>query len=111
MHKAVKTAKVGFVFTIITVEFSVSQAQKAARGEPVAGYTNAPVSYIQDAQGYYMFTCMVSGIPSEEKEQSLTAYAYICTGGNWYFFESPAEADFASLYSVNYPLAAEKYGW
>ncbi len=31
MHKAVKTAKVGFVFTIITVEFSASQAHKAAR--------------------------------------------------------------------------------
>lgn len=108
---AAKITKAGFVFTLNTVEFSVSQAQKAARGEPVAGYTNAPVSYIQDAQGYYMFTCMVSGIPSAEKEQSLTAYAYICAGGNWYFFESPAEADFASLYSVNYPLAAEKYGW
>ena len=108
---AAKIIKAGFVFTLNTVEFSVSQAQKAARGEPVAGYTNAPVSYIQDAQGYYMFTCMVSGIPSAEKEQSLTAYAYICAGGNWYFFESPAEADFASLYSVNYPLAAEKYGW
>lgn len=108
---AAKITKAGFVFTLNTVEFSVSQAQKAARGEPVAGYTNAPVSYIQDAQGYYMFTCMVSGIPSAEKEQSLTAYAYICAGENWYFFESPAEADFASLYSVNYPLAAEKYGW
>ncbi len=108
---AAKITKAGFVFTLNTVEFSVSQAQKAARGEPVAGYTNAPVSYIQDAQGYYMFTCMVIGIPSAEKEQSLTAYAYICAGGNWYFFESPAEADFASLYSVNYPLAAEKYGW
>ena len=31
MHKAVKTAKAGFVFTLDTVEFSASQAHKSAR--------------------------------------------------------------------------------
>lgn len=108
--------KVGFVYTVDGENFSTASAQAVAQGETVAGYVDAPVSYIQDADGYYMFTCLVTDIPSADVNNVLVSYAYICVedeNGNekWYFMETQAEADFNSLYTTYYPVACEKYGW
>ncbi|MBQ8766647.1 MAG: leucine-rich repeat domain-containing protein [Clostridia bacterium] len=108
--------KVGFVYSINSETFSIEDAQGVAKGEIVSGYIDAPVNYIQDADGYYMFTCLVTDIPSTDTNYTLVSYAYICVedeNGNeiWYFMESQAEADFYSLYSTYYPVACEKYGW
>lgn len=103
--------KVGFVYTVNGESFSAKTAQAVAQGEQIAGYVDKPVSYIQDADGYYMFTCLVKGIPETDKNYTLTAYAYICVNGKWYFSEAPMNADFNSLYETYYPVACEKYGW
>ena len=111
-EEAVKNIeKVGFVYTVNGENFSATSAQAVAQGEKVAGYVDAPVSYIQEADGYYMFTCLVTGIPAMDKNCTLTAYAYICVNGKWYFSEAPMNADFNSLYETYYPVACEKYGW
>lgn len=106
-----KISKVGFVYSRNATTFSTEDAKKVAQGETVSGYTDAPVNYIQDADGYYMFTCIVTGIPIENVGESVTAYAYICVNDEWYFFDAEVTADFNQLYSKNYPLAAEAYGW
>ncbi|MBQ8766134.1 MAG: hypothetical protein IJZ16_04960, partial [Clostridia bacterium] len=108
--------KVGFVYSINPDAFSTEDAKTVAMGGEVAGYIDAPVSYIQDADGYYMFTCLVKNIPSTDTNYTLVSYAYICVedeNGNekWYFMDTQAEADFYSLYSTYYPVACEKYGW
>ena len=104
-------SRAGFVYSRNTTTFSTEDAKKVAQGETVRGYTDAPVSYIQDADGYYMFTCIVTNIPIKDVGESVTAYAYICVDNKWYFFDAEVTADFNQLYSKNYPLAAEKYGW
>lgn len=101
----------GFVYSRNATTFSTEDAKKVAQGETVSGYTDAPVNYIQDAGDYYMFTCIVTDIPIKDVEQSVTAYAYICVNDKWYFFDAEVTADFNQLYSKNYPLAAESYGW
>ena len=103
--------KIGFVYTLDGENFSANSAQAVAQGEKVAGYIDKPVKYIQDADGYYMFTCLVTDIPETDKNYTLTAYAYICVNGKWYFGEEPMNADFNSLHSTYYPIACEKYGW
>ncbi|MBQ4573300.1 MAG: hypothetical protein IJA80_08480 [Clostridia bacterium] len=103
--------KVGFVYTIDGENFSAESAQTVAQGGTVSGYVDAPVKYIQDADGYYMFTCLVTDVPENDKNYMLTAYAYICVNGEWYFSETPMNADFNSLYATYYPVACEKYGW
>lgn len=103
--------KIGFVYTKDSENFSATSAQAVAQGENVSGYVDAPVSYVQDADGYYMFTCLVTDIPVTDKEYTLTAYAYICVNGKWYFSEAPMNADFNSLYSTYYPKACDRYGW
>lgn len=104
-------SKAGFVYSRSSDKFSTEDAKKVAQGETIIGYTDAPVSYIQDADGYYMFTCIVTNIPIKDVEESVTAYAYICINDSWYFFDTKVTADFNQLYSKNYPLAAELYGW
>ena len=108
--------KAGFVYSINPESFSTSEAQKVARGEMVSGYTDAPVRYIQDKEGYYMFTCIVVDIPYYDRNNVLVSYAYICVedeNGNecWYFMNTQAEADFEKLYSVYFPIACETFGW
>ncbi len=102
---------IGFVYTLNGENFSAESAQAVAQGKTVAGYVNAPVKSIQDCDGYYMFTCLVTDIPETDTNYTLTAYAYICVNGKWYFVTVPTNADFNSLYSQYYPLACEKYGW
>lgn len=104
-------SKVGFVYSRNATTFSTEDAKKVAQGETVSGYTVAPVNYIQDADGYYMFTCIVTNIPIKDVGESVTAYAYICINDCWYFFDAEVTADFNSLHSTYYPQAAEKYGW
>lgn len=108
--------KVGFVYSISPETFSIDDAQRVAKGETISCYTDSPVKYVQDADGYYMFTCLVTDIPSTDNAYTLVSYAYICAedaDGNekWYFMETQAEADFISLYDTYYPVACEKYGW
>ena len=108
--------KVGFVYSINPDAFSPEDAKTVAMGGEVSGYTDAPVKHIQDADGYYMFTCLVTDIPSTDTNYTLVSYAYICVedadgNENWYFMETQAEADFNSLYATYYPIACEKYGW
>ena len=106
---------VGFVYSVNVDSFSTEDALTVAKGGEVTGYVDAPVKYIQDADGYYMFTCLVTGIPSTETERTLVSYAYICVEidgvETWYFMNTQTETDFASLYSTYYPAVAEKYGW
>ncbi len=104
-------SRAGFVYSRNTTTFSKEDAKKVAQGEVVSGYTDAPVNYIQDADGYYMFTCIVTDIPIKDVNQSVTAYAYICINDYWYFFDAEVTADFNELHTKCYPLAAEAYGW
>lgn len=106
-----KISKVGFVYSRGSNNFSTENAKKVAQGKHIDGYADAPVSYIQDAEGYYMFTCLVVDIPVEDMKENLTTYAYICVDDKWYFFDAEVTADFNSLHSTYYPQAAEKYGW
>ena len=103
--------KIGFVYTINGEDFSAESAKEVAQGGTVAGYIDAPVKNIQDAEGYYMFTCLVTDIPETDNNYVLTAYAYICVNGKWYVSEAPMDADFEVLYDTYYPVAAEKFGW
>ena len=104
-------SKVGFVYSRGSNHFSIEDAKKVAQGEHIDGYADAPVSYIQDANGYYMFTCLVVDIPMEDMKENLTAFAYISVDDKWYFFDAEVTANFNSLHSTYYPQAAEKYGW
>ena len=104
-------SKVGFVYSRGSNSFSTEDAKKVAQGEHIDGYADAPVSYIQDAEGYYMFTCLVINIPVEDMKENLTAFAYICVDDKWYFFDAEVTADFKDLHTKYYPVAAEKYGW
>lgn len=106
-----KITKVGFVYSRATTEFNIESAKTVAQGGTVEGFTNAPVSYIQDADGYYMFTCLVTGITEEDIDNGLTTYAYICVENTWYFFPVEVTAEFSELFGNYYSLAAEKYGW
>ena len=104
-------SKVGFVYSRGSNNFSTEDAKKVAQGQHIDGYADAPVSYIQDAEGYYMFTCLVVNIPVEDMQEDLTAFAYICVDDKWYFFDAEVTADFSNLYTRYYPVAAKKYGW
>lgn len=104
-------SKVGFVYSRGSNNFSTEDAKKVAQGQHIDGYADAPVSYIQDADGYYMFTCLVVNIPVEDMNENLTAFAYICVDDKWYFFDTEITADFSNLHTRYYPVAAEKYGW
>ena len=106
-----KITKVGFVYSRATTEFNIESAKTVAQGGTVTGFVDAPISFIQDADGYYMFTCMVTGVTEEDIDNGLTTYAYICVEGTWYFFPVETTAEFSDLYCNYYPLAAEKYGW
>lgn len=108
---AYKISKVGFVYAKATTEFNIDVAKTVAQGGKADGFVDAPVSYIQDADGYYMFTCLVTGIPEEDVDNGLTAYAYICVEDVWYFFPVEVTAEFGELYNTYYPIAAEQYGW
>ncbi len=106
-----KISKVGFVYSTAETEFSIDVAKTVAQGGKVDGFVDSPVSYVQDADGYYMFTCLVTGIPEDELDNGLTAYAYVCVEDIWYFFPVEVTAEFGELYSKYYPVAAEQYGW
>lgn len=106
-----KISKVGFVYSTSETEFDIESAKTVAQGGTVEGFTNAPVSYIQDADGYYVFTCIVTGITEEYLDNGITTYAYICIEDTWYFFPVEVTAEFGELFGKYYPLAAEKYGW
>ncbi len=106
-----KISQVGFVFTTDKIDFDLDLAQRVAKGENISGYTNKPINYIQDANGYYMFTCLVTNIPVADKKQRLISYAYICVDGQWYFYDTEVMTDFEKLYDTYYPLAVQNYGW
>ncbi|MBQ4644839.1 MAG: hypothetical protein IJB72_03700 [Clostridia bacterium] len=106
-----KISKVGFVYAQVKNGFDINVAKTVAQGGQADGFIDAPVSYIQDADGYYMFTCLVTGIPEEDVDNGLTAYAYICVDNVWYFFPVEVTAEFGEMYSTYYPIAAEQYGW
>ena len=106
-----KISKVGFVYAQAKNGFDINVAKTVAQGDKADGFVDAPVSYIQDADGYYMFTCLVTGIPEEELDNGLIAYAYICLDDTWYFFPVEVTAEFGEMYSTYYPIAAEQYGW
>lgn len=106
-----KISKVGFVYAQAKNGFDINVAKTVAQGGQADGFVDAPVSYIQDADGYYMFTCLVTGIPEDELDNGLIAYAYICLDDTWYFFPVEVTAEFGELYNTYYPIAAEQYGW
>lgn len=106
-----KISKVGFVYAPNSTDFSIEDAQRVAKGETVSGYVDAPVNYIQDTDGYYMFTCVVKDIPVKDTPQGVTAYAYICVEDKWYFYNAETTINFKDLYNANYPQAAYIYGW
>ena len=106
-----KITKVGFVYSRATTKFDVDSAKTVAQGGSVDGFVDAPINSIQDADGYYMFTCLVTGVTEEDIDNGLTTYAYICIEDTWYFFPVEVTAEFSELFGKYYPLAAEKYGW
>ena len=106
-----KITKVGFVYSRATTEFNIESAKIVAQGGVAEGFTDVPVSFVKDADGYYMFTCLVTGIPEEDIDNGLTTFAYICVKDTWYFFPIEVTAEFSEIYSKYYPIAAEQYGW
>ena len=106
-----KISKVGFVYSTAETVFDINTAKTVAQGGTADGFVDKPISYILDADGYYMFTCLVTGIPEEELDNGLTAYAYICIEDTWYFFPVEVTAEFGEMYNTYYPIAAEEYGW
>ena len=110
-----KITKAGFVYQRYSDNspnfFSLTDAQRVAQGELVDGYVDAPVNYIQDADGYYMFTCIITDIPKIDVNQGFIAYAYICVEDKWYFYDTETTVIFKDLYEANYLKAAAAYGW
>lgn len=114
-----KIVKVGFVYAdVAKALFSIDDAKAVAQGTAKEGYTNAPVDYIQDCDGYYMFTCLVEDVPQADISNPLTTYAYmgIDTNGDgtaeqWIFYTDATSVSFQTLYNTHYASAAAKYGW
>lgn len=106
-----KISKAGFVYSTIATDFDVESAKIVAQGGTVDGFIDSPVSHILDADGYYTFNCMVTGITEDELDNGLIVYAYICVEDVWYFFPVEATAEFGDLYDAYYTMAAEQYGW
>ncbi len=106
-----KITKAGFVYSTVATDFDVESAKTVAQGGTVDGFVDSPVSHILDADGYYTFNCMVTGITENELDNGLTVYAYICVEDTWYFFPVEATAEFGELYDTYYEMAAERYGW
>ena len=106
-----KIQKAGFVYSTVTTDFDIESAKIVAQGGAVDGFVDSPVSHILDADGYYTFSCMVTGVTEEEIDNGLTVYAYICVEDIWYFYPIEMSTEFGDLYDVYYPKAAEQYGW
>lgn len=114
-----KIVKVGFVYAdVAKASFSIDDAKAVAQGTAKEGYTDAPVDYIQDCDGYYMFTCLVEDVPQADISNPLTTYAYmgIDTNGDgtadqWIFYTDATSVSFQTLYDIHYASAATKYGW
>lgn len=106
-----KITKVGFVYSTMATDFDVENAKIVAQGGTADGFVDSPISHILDADGYYTFNCMVTGITEDELDNGLTVYAYICVENTWYFFPIEATAEFGELYDTYYPIAAKEYGW
>lgn len=112
---ALETAitSVGFVYAPAGTAFDTAAAQAAAKaGTSQGGYTVAPVNYIQqDADGSLMFTCLVTGINTNQTGTGLQTYAYICVNGNYYFYDAATTVSYNELFTNNWANAATAYGW
>ena len=112
---ALETAitSVGFVYAPAGTAFDTAAAQAAAKaGTSEGGYTVAPVNYIQkDADGNLMFTCLVTGINTNQTGTGLQTYAYICVNGVYYFYDAVTTVSYNELFTNNWASAASAYGW
>lgn len=112
---ALETAitSVGFVYAPAGTAFDTAAAQAAAKaGTSQGGYTVAPVNYIQkDAAGNLMFTCLVTGINTNQAGEGLQTYAYICVNGEYYFYDAVTTVSYNELFTNNWASAAGAYGW
>lgn len=112
---ALETAitSVGFVYAPAGTAFDTAAAQAAAKaGTSQGGYTVAPVNYIQqDADGSLMFTCLVTGIDTNQTGTGLQTYAYICVNGDYYFYDAATTVSYNELFTNNWASAAGAYGW
>ena len=112
---ALETAitSVGFVYAPAGTAFDTAAAQAAAKaGTSQGGYTVAPVNYIQqDADGSLMFTCLVTGIDTNQTGTGLQTYAYICVNGEYYFYDAVTTVSYNELFTNNWANAATAYGW
>lgn len=105
--------KIGFVYSPFWTEFDEDLAEEVAKGAQIDGYIDVPVNHIYDADGYYMFSCVVSGIEEAEySDADLTVYAYICVDGVWYFYpEKYVTPEFHLLVYDFYDYEGVKHGW
>ena len=112
---ALETAitSVGFVYAPAGTAFDTAAAQAAAKaGTSQGGYTVAPVNYIQqEADGSLMFTCLVTGIDTNQTGTGLQTYAYICVNGVYYFYDAVTTVSYNELFTNNWANAATAYGW
>lgn len=112
---ALETAitSVGFVYAPAGTAFDTAAAQAAAKaGTSQGGYTVAPVNYIQqEADGSLMFTCLVTGINTNQTGTGLQTYAYICVNGDYYFYDAVTTVSYNELFTNNWANAAGAYGW
>ena len=112
---ALETAitSVGFVYAPAGTAFDTAAAQAAAKaGTSQGGYTVAPVNYIQqEADGSLMFTCLVTGINTNQTGTGLQTYAYICVNGEYYFYDAATTVSYNELFTNNWASAAGAYGW
>lgn len=112
---ALETAitSVGFVYAPAGTAFDTAAAQAAAKaGSSSGGYTVAPVNYIQqEADGSLMFTCLVTGINTNQTGTGLQTYAYICVNGEYYFYDAVTTVSYNELFTNNWASAAGAYSW
>ena len=58
-----------------------------------------------------MFTCLVTGINTNQTGTGLQTYAYICVNGDYYFYDAATTVSYNELFTNNWASAAGAYGW
>lgn len=101
---------IGFVYAAEknVITFDLETAKKVAEGTATdENYIKKSVSNIQHAGdgADYIFTCIVTDVPDNDREQKGYCFAYVCCNGTYYYFDDVTVMDFNALYTANKPQA------
>lgn len=104
-----KITDFGFVYAAKSnvASFDLATAKAVAEGTPAAGYTKAPVTYMQHtADGAdYIFTCLITNINDADKTDGVGCLAYVCFDGAYIYFDAAESVSYNSLYTTYMPVA------